>query len=159
MNKYDRRRNRIKKLCNEIGQEYPACGFDIGDGWFPIVENALKKIATIDVKWKLVQVKQKFCQLRIYIHFLDYETDDLDVNKKFEEIRRLANEAERLCDVACENCGAKVNGGSAWGCKFCSRCEFLCKLSRFYNDKISWIRWTFRRFIYKFKSLKKEKRT
>ena len=65
--KWERMRKRASDLCTEVGQEYPRSGFHVGDGWFPHVAKALREIAKVGVPWQLAQVKQKFCQLRIYV--------------------------------------------------------------------------------------------
>lgn len=78
---------------SSLGIEYPECGFNIGDGWYPIVLDALKEMVEAGWDKNLHQVKQKFCRLVIYIG----DTND--------EIKEIINNAVKLCDSVCEDCG------------------------------------------------------
>ena len=85
---------RIPTLLSRLGIAYPTWGFYIGDGWLPIVENALERMIVAGWDRNLAQVKQKFGGLRIYIGYTN------------EAITRIIREAESACDKACEHCGA-----------------------------------------------------
>lgn len=91
--KWARQKLRATNLCKELGMDYPYCGFYIGDGWYPTVEKALR--AAHDAGWcgPLAQVKQKFCQLRIY------------ADNASELQRYFFSKAEAECDKLCETCG------------------------------------------------------
>jgi hypothetical protein len=122
--KWDRQRKQAEDLCKELGIDYPDCGFYIGDGWFPVVAEALRGIGQIGLKWKLGQVKQKFCQLRIYAEFPGGEWEESHPDHdKYEAAKALIGIAEAACDVMCEGCGAVVDGGPACGCKLCDTCR------------------------------------
>ena len=115
----------VRDLCTEIDQEYPRCGFHVGDGWFPIVADALRRIAGVGIRWRLEQVKQKFCQLRVYVDFLDdgiWRPEHPD-HGRYLEVKRIIAEAEAACDRACEQCGAKVEPGMSSGWKGCGACR------------------------------------
>lgn len=136
--KWARQHQRAVDLCKEVGQEYPPCGFSVGDGWFEPVADALRKIAKVGIPWQLAQVKQKFCQLRIYV---DVETPGVTrenhdsaknpwiweeghpLKSKYDEIHAIISEAEAICDTRCESCGAQTEGGPASGWKGCKACK------------------------------------
>lgn len=124
------RRKNVEELLKPLGQEYPECGFDIGDGWMPIVMEALTEMSKVDVKWQLSQVKQKFCGLRIYVDFERSEHPPWIFQEEHPEhirylmIQKIIGEAEKKCAVACENCGALHSltiprAGTA----LCSKCQ------------------------------------
>lgn len=109
---------RVSDLLREIGQDWPMCGFYVGPGWLPHVAEALRSVAALEHPWVLEQVKQKFCQLRIYYSF-PAGTPDV-VRAEFE---RAVGIAAALCDAACEICGATVAPGAALGRKLCDPCR------------------------------------
>jgi hypothetical protein len=140
--KWERMRREQTEFLETIGQKYPPCGFSIGDGWKEPVYEALRKVAEIakgaGLEWQLAQVKQKFCQLRIYA---DVETpgvtrenhdsttnpwlfeENHPLHSKYVEIHAAISEAERLCNTRCEACGADTKGGAASGWKGCKACK------------------------------------
>ena len=132
--KWDRMRQEANDLCAEIGQAYPPCGFHVGDGWFPHVAKALREIAKVGVPWQLAQVKQKFCQLRIYadIDLPNEGTKESPIwgfmpehsqHALYQRVQEIIGEAESACDRACESCGAEAEAGPASGCKLCEACR------------------------------------
>lgn len=142
--KCDEDRRKLTEFLKEIGQEYPPCGYCIGDGWKPHVEKALRAMAAVGIPWKLDQVKQKFCQLRIYFSIITprQETDpDEDFSgsviapedryweeghplfSKYTEMCNIVGDAEVACDAACEDCGAYATPGPASGTKLCDPCK------------------------------------
>lgn len=73
-------------------------GFECGSGWTPILEDLFEKISFIVkrdnlINFRVLQVKEKFGDLRIY-------TDN-----STEEIKFLIMVAEKLCSVSCSECG------------------------------------------------------
>lgn len=157
--KRDKQRERIDALLAEIGQEYPYCGFHVGDGWFPHVADALRKMSKVDLPWKLAQVKQKFCQLRIYVDFPREEQrpwvwePEHPLSGRVKEVQKYIGEAEDACDVACEDCGRWVEGGPASGTKLCKRCRFLSNL---YYWLVYHVGYRWRRFLRKLKFWKRD---
>lgn len=86
-------------------------GFDIGPGWYHIVEELCNNIAwhlsylTEDARpdFKVVQVKEKFASLRFYVENTD------------ETIRNMIDRAETQADRSCEVCGDPgVRRNSGW---------------------------------------------
>ena len=76
-----------------------AFGFEVNDGWLPILEKGFGKISEIVKKeglddFRIVQVKEKFGGLRVYTN---YGTD---------EIYDIINEMEEEACRTCELCGS-----------------------------------------------------
>lgn len=99
-------------ILRELDIPYPPAGFFIGDGWMPIVEDALRKM--VDAGWdkKLGQVKEKFKGLRIYL--------DGEYTQELEEIIKAA---ERACGVTCDDCGGPREESYGFGNPVCDMCE------------------------------------
>jgi len=97
-----------------------AFGFEVEDGWFPLLYKLCKDIQVeldggdekIKEYFYVVQVKEKFAGLRFY------------VSSASKEIFALITEAERKSYETCEKCGAsgtvKIRGG--WYKTLCQAC-------------------------------------
>lgn len=101
-----------------IQEQYPHMfvprfwGMDIGDGWMPIVEEAIVRIAALPDPPQIVQVKEKFGLLRIYTSCVHAEAD------------RIIREAEAKCAETCEYCGLPGEARSdGWIKTLCSACN------------------------------------
>jgi len=80
-----------------------AFGFDCGEGWYPIIEEALDKMEKTIEKmpkkerkhfqkhFEIFQIKQKLGGLRIYVNIY--------TNEIIEIIREAEEKAEKTCDV------------------------------------------------------------
>lgn len=116
----------VNALLREINQKYPSCGFYIGDGWFPIVADALRKMSLLDIKWRLDQVKQKFCGLRIYYSFVNRE-DYENKREVYDQMKEIVKQAQELCAEMCEFCGElhglEIPKSGLALCKECDRKE------------------------------------
>ena len=96
----------------------PYCGFDVGYGWWPLLDKLCSDIkAELDQlpeppPFEVAQVKEKFGGLRFYV---DHST---------EEINFLIRKAESDSYEICEDCGAsgKVQRGS-WMKVRCDPCQ------------------------------------
>ncbi len=106
-------------IYEDFKAKYPQCfddgrliGFGCGDGWRPLLELAFDKLSLFGVK--VVQVKEKFGGLRIYL--------DKDHGEKAEAIVMKAEE-ESL--KTCEECGTKegVTTEGAWRKTLCPKCR------------------------------------
>lgn len=93
-------------------------GFECGDGWLSILENLFEKISVIVkrdnlIDFRVVQVKEKFGDLRVY------------TNNSNQEIKDLIRDAEKLCSISCSECGElsshTTKGG--WISNFCEKCS------------------------------------
>ena len=91
---------------------YPT--LDIRPGWYPIVIDLDRELATIDPDYQLVQVKEKFGGLRYYVEF---EPDR--PRPGFDELIRAAERrSERTCEE-CGNDGALAHRGT-WARTLCT---------------------------------------
>lgn len=100
----------------DIGEKYPTalgdvtCGADCGPGWQNILEPVLECCEKYGIE--IVQIKQKFGGLRVYIEGGN------------SEIERLIRNAETLSFTICEQCGAPGKlGGRGWVRVRCEPCE------------------------------------
>ncbi len=95
-------------------------GFDCGEGWKGILTRLLEKLEALSLpRLKIVQIKQKFGELRVYVEGGD------------EDVFRLIREAEGAAIVVCESCGApgsKTNEGRIL--TLCPSCLLLRKQER-----------------------------
>ena len=75
-------------------------GFEIGDGWFELIRELSTSLATVIAglpepeRYKVLQVKQKFAELRFYMSGRD------------DHVRRLIDDASGRSTRTCEKCGA-----------------------------------------------------
>lgn len=83
--KWEIERAEADRIMKELGIKHPRCGFGVGLGWMPVVEECLKKMVALGWDKDLHQVKQKFCGLRIYIGAGMYDNVDTPVKKFFRE--------------------------------------------------------------------------
>ena len=89
--------------------------FECGPGWYPLIKDALTKLEALGITdLAVLQVKEKFGGLRIYLSFDNDETDAI--------IAAADQEARKTC----EECGSKENvelrdGG--WLRTLCNQCE------------------------------------
>ena len=76
-----------------------AFGFEVGDGWRPLVVELLDKIQKIVdnnpeySELRVLQIKEKYASLRVYLNYY------------FEEIEKLIDEYEEKSTHICEVCG------------------------------------------------------
>lgn len=93
-------------------------GAYVGDGWKPVVIEAVQQIRQLNPDVELIQIKEKFGGLRLYCSG--------DGN---EQVREIIRDAERKCDTVCEDCGATdgvttgVNPGRYWVRTLCPACR------------------------------------
>lgn len=102
-----------------IQQDLMAFGFECSDGWLPILEELFEKIDEVVKRdnlenFKVVQVKEKFGGLCVYVH------------NSNEEIQSLIRDAEKRASQTCEKCGKpgglrEINGWYRTVCEECYR--------------------------------------
>jgi len=89
--------------------------FERGPGWHPLIKDALSKLEALgNAKLAVLQVKEKFGGLRIYLSLHSDETDAI--------IKAAEEEARKTC----EDCGSKENVelcGDGWLRTLCNPCE------------------------------------
>lgn len=102
----------------DIRQNLMAFGFDCGDGWFKILSKCLVQLRALREcglapNLMLIQVKEKFGTLRVYVHGYD----------KHDITDAIISRAERLSGSTCEDCGehGKTRGGG-WITTLCASC-------------------------------------
>lgn len=97
---------------------YELFGVECNDGWNSILEpifNYIKKYnESHDEKIEVLQVKEKFGELRFYTNFYT------------DELKNLIRQAEEESYSTCELCGTKTNVGKTLGwittcCKNCAK--------------------------------------
>lgn len=105
----------------------PYCGFEIGNGWFEIIEELCSKIEQVlskyakdEHKFQVAQVKEKFGGLRFYVEYCVNVINQQDI----ELIESYIIAAETKSYKTCEKCG---NLGtlrkSGWHRTLCDECE------------------------------------
>ena len=90
-------------------------GFEVGDGWYKLLEELVLKISEVDKERaiRVVQIKEKFGTLRFYVSW------------STEEIDKLIEEAEKKSSNTCDICGgvSKVKNKNGWLHNICDICE------------------------------------
>lgn len=127
-----------KKLCEDfpiitrerglsMQQSCMHWGFECGEGWYSIIEDACRKLEVIAQRLKndgmseddlpaLAQVKEKFAGLRMYLHYGDVSEE------VFSQLNEITTEAEtRSCHI-CEVCGTvgEYRGDLGWVMTLCN---------------------------------------
>ena len=89
--------------------------FECGPGWHPLVKDALTRIEALgNANLDVLQVKEKFGGLRIYLSLDNDETD------------AIITEAEQEALKTCEACGSRESvelRGGGWLQTLCNPCE------------------------------------
>ena len=106
----------------------PTCYSGVGPGWLPVVSEMFQKMIAAGWDRQLEQIKEKFCQLRVYTSQSQYEMKDgLWVKEgefiKLNKLGEIIDEAVGKCDELCEDCGKErelkgCRSGAAW-CNAC----------------------------------------
>lgn len=125
-------------------------GFDIGPGWYKIIEETCGKLQLLSDAFGLqavaAQIKEKFGTLRFY-----FDIEDADVVSKTKEERKIAADimydivtrAEEETAYTCEACGERGTlRGTGWVVTLCDkdwegyqkeRCNIFDKAKEKYN--------------------------
>jgi hypothetical protein len=105
-----------------IHQSCMAWGFEIGNGWYDLVDELFEKLSKFDGV-VLAQVKEKFGVLTVY------------VDNGSEEVWDLLHEYSNKSSKICETCGnpGKIKGGG-WLRAVCPECE-----KKFEEGKRPWM--------------------
>ncbi len=92
------------RLASQYPFAVPRLGFDVGNGWVPIIEELCEKLSKIVPEdFKFVQVKEKFAELRVY------------TNTHRKEFEDLIYEAVLKSQKTCEICGREGKQESVRG--------------------------------------------
>lgn len=90
--------------------------YECGVGWYNIINECIDKLNNLKIPgFKVLQVKEKFGSLRIYV---------VGTNNNVEAI---INEATDRCKKTCESCGSEENvemrySSAGWMKNLCSNC-------------------------------------
>lgn len=76
-------------------------GIECGNGWFPVIYKLSADIAKITTDISVVQIKEKFGELRYYYSWPETVTEEQN-----DAIRALVEAAVEQCSAVCEECGA-----------------------------------------------------
>lgn len=88
---------------DELYARYPLLSevamFECGDGWFDLLSGLCAKLDALQLgpNFKIVQVKEKFGMLRVYVSDAPKE--------KRKEVDKLISRAESESSAICEHCG------------------------------------------------------
>jgi len=117
------------------GSPYAMFGFEVGDGWMPLLEELFAKLdqAVTGEERKdfhIRQIKEKFASLRVY------------TSNASTKVRELIIEAESKSSITCEICGKPGKGRrlNAWWITLCSyhnlmnRDNFLSRIVKIIED-------------------------
>jgi len=105
-----------------------------GEGWRPIIQEALEKINEMNPNTEILQIKEKFGGLRLYVGHID-GSDSM-------EIEKIVRHAEKECGLTCEYCGCtgrwrKLN----WQKTLCDLCYYKALVKEL-NQNIQFIKFS-----------------
>lgn len=114
-------------MTKDIFDKYPIlfqdvyCGFDVGDGWLPLIDKLCSELISLKLDIKVAQVKEKYGTLRFYV---DYGKEVGETEWKLVET--VIDKYEHLSETTCEACGnlGKLRGGG-WIKTRCDQCEMV----------------------------------
>jgi len=86
---------------------------ECGPGWFSLINEALKKLFKLNPKLQILQIKEKFGGLRLYVSHCS------------SEMNIVINEAKAKAEKTCELCGAPgdLNNDGRWLSTKCLECR------------------------------------
>jgi uncharacterized protein with HEPN domain len=106
---------------------FAAGGFEIGDGWFGIVDRLSAKLAK-DTALHVVQVKEKYGRLKVYYERDPSGPQDPRLDAEIEATRNEAgDESERTCEV-CGEPGTHEERRRWWSVR-CGPCDQIDEIS------------------------------
>lgn len=112
----------FKALLEEFGVGPPRCYSGIGLGWIRPVRTMFKELVEAGWDKQLSQVKQKFCQLRVYLEqstSMKREDGTWGPN----DLAVIIDRAVLACDKLCEICGqTRKKQGVSVGWALCDDC-------------------------------------
>lgn len=91
---------RINHGCND---------FRLPDGWVDLVVELHGKLNTIDPRYKVACVKEKFGGLRFYMSFIYGVDDDMPSADERNVMWKLVEEYEQKSFQVCQDCGGKAH--------------------------------------------------
>ena len=118
MNMYDHFRAMYPKFFDE----FRLISFDCGWGWSPLLKEALDKVQDLGVRICVVQVKEKFGGLRVYVD--PHEQTDHE-EPRWPEVENILESAQVKSFKTCEGCGTteEVTTSGGWLKTLCPTCR------------------------------------
>jgi len=103
-------------LSKASGVEY------VGDGWYKIINDCLAQllVVLIPTKAEVVQIKEKFGTLRIYV-----EWNGDSGKTPYDIVNKVITEAENKSAITCEECGqpGTIDKSFPWVKTLCDKCK------------------------------------
>jgi hypothetical protein len=100
-----------EEIRNDCRTSCMAWGFEVGDGWYPLIEDMLKSLMAVNTEGNYVvqirQIKEKFGGLRVY---WDCTSDITEAD--YKRLNDIVDKAEELAEQTCEVCGAEGKNDS-----------------------------------------------
>jgi hypothetical protein len=116
------------------GDPFRFFGFEVNDGWYPLIYDAAMQLAALSPEIYAAQVKEKFGSMRFYIEF----GDSVD-NETRSKAWAITHEAEAASSKTCEDCGEPgaqgTSTGLGWIRTLCESCREAWRISRMENKK------------------------
>ena len=117
-------KDKYEQLCKKYPKIFKTNCITCGEGWYDIVEQVVKLIDNLTELNKyppieIVQIKEKFGQIRIYYTITDESTEAQDAF-----ISGMIESAISFSGLICENCGnrSKVYNRNGWYSTICKKC-------------------------------------
>jgi hypothetical protein len=110
-----------KKVLMDVREPLALFGFEVLDGWEPLLRRLSAKLEPYAVKLRIAagQVKEKFGGVRFY---LSWDRPTTGPKEAWAAIHRAIEQAERESARTCEECGARAEGHTSNGW-LRTRCE------------------------------------
>lgn len=91
----------------------------VGEGWWSLLEKIHSQVSEVDPGYVVLQFKEKFGGLRVYL----YPSDDISDEKR-NQINELVDKIEAESYTVCEECGSPGEvRRSGWISTLCDPCE------------------------------------
>lgn len=103
--------NSEKKEEDRIDNLYLAFGFECDDGWYELLREMFSEIvaryeeAGVPVDLEILQIKEKFAELRVYYSFKEESTPDKEELRN--DVDKIIEAYENKSRKVCEICGAE----------------------------------------------------
>jgi hypothetical protein len=103
--------NKYPEICEKYNEDkdkncFNQYGFEFGDGWFDLIDEALGKLDDVrkntGLEFKIGQAKSKFDELRLYIDFLPGQRG-AKIQQAISQVNEIVSEAEKKSKTITEN--------------------------------------------------------
>ena len=105
------------KITNDkIETDFPFCNvyLECGEGWYPLIWSCMKEIqkycSRVDISPpKVLQIKEKFGGLRMYLAQIDNSGENPLLLNSFYDIMNIVERYELISSLYCQMCGKAIN--------------------------------------------------